>query len=81
VVDADIDPTAIRGEVIDAVGMACSVSGPAVKKLWSSTRTGSPLGRHSRPAAGNCPSCSFFFASTLMTGSPASWWALTCSLM
>jgi len=42
-----------------------------LKKLWSSTGTGSPFGRHSRPAAGSCPSCSFFFASTLITGAPA----------
>src|SRR5438094_637309 len=31
-------------------GMACPASGPVKKKLWSSTWTGSPAGRHSRPA-------------------------------
>src|SRR3954449_12222537 len=38
--------------------MASGTSGPMLKKLWSSTGTGSPFGRHSRPAAGNRPSCS-----------------------
>src|SRR3954470_12227097 len=61
--------------------MASGISGPMLKKLWSSTSTGSPCGRHSCPAAGSCPSCSFFFASTLTTGCPSAWCALTCSLM
>src|SRR5271163_4702083 len=40
-------------------------------KSWSRTRTGSPFGRHSRPFCAYCPTCSFFLASTLTTGSPA----------
>src|SRR5215218_9084135 len=60
--------------------MACSTSGPVKKKWWSSTSTGSPLGRHSRPAMGSRPSCSRFLVSTLITGSPSAWWSLTCSL-
>jgi hypothetical protein len=35
------------------------------------TSTGSPPGRHSTPACANCPTCSFFFVSTLITGWPA----------
>ena len=51
-------------------------------KSWSRTATGSPLGRHERPSRRNGPGCSFFFPSTLMTGSPAARYsaiiALTC---
>jgi hypothetical protein len=43
--------------------------------------TGWPSGRHSRPAFLNSPTSSFFLVSTLITGSPASWRALACSLM
>src|ERR1700709_2485533 len=60
-------------------GMARSTSGPVKKKLGSSTCTGCPRGRHSRPELGNRPSCSFFLVSTLITGSPAAWCCLTCS--
>jgi hypothetical protein len=58
--------------------MACSTSGPVKKKLWSSTWTGSPFGRHSRPGIGSRPSCSRFLVSTLMTGSPPFWCSRTC---
>ena len=40
-------------------------------KSWPRTRTGSPSGRHSRPRCAYCPTCSFFLASKLMTGSHA----------
>src|SRR5216117_2147719 len=51
--------------------MACSTSGPVKKKWWSHASTGSPVGRHSRPAMGSRPSCSRFLVSTLTTGSPS----------
>jgi hypothetical protein len=35
--------------------MACSTSGPVKKKWWSSTSTGSPLGRHTLTSHGQSP--------------------------
>src|SRR5947209_1747943 len=43
-------------------------------KSWVRTAAGWPLGRHSRPALANSPTSSFFLVSTLITGSPLSWW-------
>ena len=45
------------------------------------TGTGLPLGRYSFPPLAKSPTSSFFLVSTLITGSPASWWARACSLM
>ena len=50
-------------------------------KSWSRTRTGSPFGRHSRPCRAYGPTCSFFLASTLTTGSPAAMNAFAVPLM
>src|SRR6266700_3250275 len=60
-------------------GIACPVSSSA--KLWSRTATGSPFGRHSRPACAYSPTCSFFLASTLITGCPAARCSLACAAM
>ena len=38
-------------------------------------------GRHSRPCCAYCPTCSFFLASTLTTGSPAARYSLAVPLM
>ena len=56
---------------------------PALSPGKSCVRTaaGWPFGRHSRPAFANSPISSFFLVSTLITGSPLSWWARACSLM
>jgi len=40
-------------------------------KSWTRVRTGSPFGWYSLPAFEYSPTSSFFFVSTLMTGSPA----------
>ena len=60
-------------------GIACPGSRSA--KEWSRTFTGSPLGRHSRPAWAYSPTCSFFLASTLITGWPAARCSFACAAM
>ena len=60
-------------------GIACP--DPRSAKQWSRTCTGSPLGRHSAPACAYSPTCSFFLASTLITGSPAARCSFACAAM
>ena len=50
-------------------------------KSWTFTGSGAPLGCHSAPPFLNGPTFSFFLASTLITGSPASMWSLAWALM
>ena len=64
-VGADVDPTDVRGQVVDSIG-ATLPSTPG--KSWPSTCTGSPFGRQSRPPFLYCPTSSFFLVSTLTTG-------------
>src|SRR5579864_5626612 len=60
-------------------GIACPpCSSP---KLWLRTATGPPFGRHSRPACAYSPTCSFFLASTLITGCPAARCPAACAAM
>ena len=77
-IDADVDPAGIPGEVIDAIrdGLLAVGSGEEAVILDADrVALGAPL-----PAGvGSCPSISFFLASTLMTGSPSACCALTCS--
>jgi DNA-binding transcriptional MocR family regulator len=72
-VDADVHPAGVGGEVMNALGNGKVHARPCGEEAVVLDPTGSPFGRHSRPAAGSCPSCSFFLASMLITGSPASW--------
>jgi hypothetical protein len=60
-------------------GIACPP--PSSPKPWERARTGSPFGRHSRPACANSPTCSFFLASTLITGWPAARCPAACAAM
>src|SRR5271165_7125413 len=46
-------------------------------KSWTSTSSGCPWGCHSRPTLRNCPTSSFFLASTDTTGCRCLWNALT----
>ena len=74
-VGADVDPAGVRGQVVDPVrdGLA-QLAGRGSR--GSSPATGSPFGRHCRPAFLYWPTSSFFLVSTLITGSPAAWMVL-----
>jgi hypothetical protein len=80
VVDADVDPAAVAGEVLDPVrdGLLDVWTGEEAVVVFDldGLAGGAPL----PTSQGSRPSCSRFLASTLMTGSPAAWWSLTCSL-
>ena len=67
-VDPDIDPALVGGEVIDPV--RDRLAELLVLESCTRTRSGSPLGRHSRPAFLKSPTSSFFLVSTQITGCP-----------
>src|SRR4051812_33284428 len=79
VIDAEIDPSGIRGDVVDAVRRHLAQLGGA--KSCTRTASGWPLGRNSRPPFLKSPTSSFFFVSTEIAGWPAVWQAFTCALM
>src|SRR6201987_3871321 len=54
---------------------------PGSRKSWTLTSSGLPLGCHSRPPFLNCPTSSFFFVSTEITGWPRCWNRSTLALM
>ena len=78
-VGTHVHPARVRRHVIDPVGngLARAVAG----EIMPAGGRRLTLGRHSRPAFLNSPTSSFFLVSTLITGSPLSWWARACPLM
>ena len=68
---------ALRGQVVDPVGDRLAQR-PGRGSRGRLTRSGSPLGCHSRPPFLKSPTSSFFLVSTEMTGCPAAWKAATC---
>ena len=78
VVGAHADPGLVGGQVVDAV-RARAAERSGIRKSCMRTSSGSPVGRSSLPPLRNGPTSSFFFVSTLITGSPresCSWTAL-----
>jgi hypothetical protein len=80
VVDADVDPASVAGEVIDPVRDGLLDVWTGVEEVVVLDLDGLAGGAPLPPSQGRYPSCSRFLVSTLITGSPSAWWFLTCSL-
>jgi hypothetical protein len=69
VVDADAHPAAVAADVVDPVRNR--IAPPWLRKSWTLTVSGRPLGCHSRPPLLNSPTSSFFLVSTESAGAPS----------
>ena len=78
--DADIDPSGIGGDVVDAIGHRLAEFGD-LEVMHPDRLRARPWGRNSRPPFLKSPTSSFFLVSTEITGSPAAWNAFTSALM
>src|SRR5262249_42355764 len=81
VVDAHTHPALVVRDIIHPIGNR--LPSFLSRKSWTRTWSGSPWGRHSRPAFLKSPTNSFFFVSTEITGWQRFWkrraWALMYS--
>ena len=78
-VDPDLDPALVVGEVVDAVGDRLAEL--VVLEVVDADRLGLALGRHSCPPFLKSPTSSFFLVSTEIAGWPAAIASPTVSLM
>src|SRR4051812_44740969 len=81
VVDPHVDPAGIGAQVVDAIRNGQRHLRPHAEEAVVLDRDGVALRPPFPAGCGQLPELSFFLASTLTTGAPADWCALTCSLM